>query len=53
MTEYEQFNIDINSYSPEVHPNCTCMIVNGIWQLGESMSGPCPICIEMQKEWNG
>lgn len=40
-----------NAYPP-VHPNCVCEIVDGVWQLGQSASGPCPICEQMAALYN-
>lgn len=37
---------------PPVHPNCVCSIENGKWNLGESKSGPCPICEMMAAQFN-
>lgn len=38
---------------PPVHPNCTCEIVAGSWWLGTSDSGPCDICVEKARAYNG
>lgn len=40
------------NYRPNLHINCQCNIVDGVWRLGKSESGPCQICIEAQKKYN-
>lgn len=41
-----------NAERPPLHDNCTCTIVNGVWTLGDSVSGPCPICVEAAVKFN-
>jgi len=40
------------NYKPNLHINCVCNIVDGVWRLGKSESGPCQICIDAQKKYN-
>jgi hypothetical protein len=40
------------NYRPNLHINCQCNIVDGVWRLGKSESGPCKICIEAQRKYN-
>jgi hypothetical protein len=35
-----------------VHPNCSCRVIEGMWQFGETASGPCPDCITLKAQWN-
>jgi hypothetical protein len=37
---------------PPIHPNCQCYIEDGNWKLGESVSGPCPLCEMLQEQYN-
>ena len=41
-----------NSYKPNLHPNCKCIVENNVWKLGESESGPCQKCIDARDEFN-
>lgn len=57
VSDYLEFGFTPNKYPP-VHPNCVCVIVDGVWtvhpentKIGPEGS-PCPMCVKAKANFN-